>query len=88
MSSTATSIRHATPEDLASIERLLTDADLPTAGVAEILNERPAAFFVAEPIGAPGQLVAVAGLEMCCDDALLRSVAITRSGAATDSEEI
>lgn len=46
------------------------------AGVADILNERPADFFVAEAGGAPGQLVAVAGLEVCCDNALLRSVAV------------
>jgi amino-acid N-acetyltransferase len=76
VSPAAASIRHATRNDRVAIERLLTDADLPTVGVAEILNERPADFFVAESGAVPGQLVAVAGLEACADDALLRSVAV------------
>lgn len=71
----AASIRHATLDDLTEIGRLLTDAGLPMAGVADILNERPADFFVAAA-AATGQLVAVAGLEVCCDNALLRSVAV------------
>ncbi|HWG34854.1 MAG TPA: hypothetical protein VN650_11835 [Gemmatimonadaceae bacterium] len=41
-STAAASIRHATRDDLTEIECLLTDAGLPTAGVSEILNERPA----------------------------------------------
>lgn len=76
VNSRAASIRQATGGDLPAIERLLTEADLPTAGVAEIINERAADFFVAESIAAPGELVAVAGLEVCCNDALLRSVAV------------
>ncbi|MGH7647605.1 MAG: arsenic resistance N-acetyltransferase ArsN2 [Gemmatimonadaceae bacterium] len=69
-------IRHATRDDCAAIERLLTEAGLPTAGVAEILEDRAQDFFVAESSAAPGRVVAVAGLEVCCNDALLRSVAV------------
>ena len=63
-------------DDLPAIERLLTESDLPTAGVAEIVTARPHDFFVAETNDAAKQLVAVAGVEVCCDDALLRSVAV------------
>jgi amino-acid N-acetyltransferase len=70
------SIRHATRDDLPAIERLLTEADLPTAGVAEIVNGLPSDFFVAETKDDAKQLVAVAGVEVCRDDALLRSVAV------------
>lgn len=62
-------IRPATLVDLPSVERLLTENDLPLAGVRESLKD----FVVAE---ADGDLVGVAGLEICCDDALLRSVAV------------
>jgi amino-acid N-acetyltransferase len=68
-------IRPATPGDREAIERLLGDADLPTAGVADILVTRPADFFVV-PDPDSDDLVAVAGLEVCCDNALLRSVAV------------
>jgi amino-acid N-acetyltransferase len=62
-------IRPATPADLPRVEQLLTQNDLPLAGVRESLSD----FVVAE---ANGDLVGVAGLEICCDDALLRSVAV------------
>ena len=62
-------LRAATPGDLASVEALLTDARLPLDGVAHALPD----FVVAEHEGA---LVGVAGLETCCDNALLRSVAV------------
>jgi amino-acid N-acetyltransferase len=62
-------IRAATADDLPRIERLLTESDLPLAGVREALES----FVVAE---ADGDIVGVAGLEVCCDDALLRSVAV------------
>ena len=65
----AATVRPATSADLAAVERLLTDSDLPLVGVKEALGT----FVVAE---ADGQLVGVAGLEICCDDALLRSVAV------------
>ena len=69
-------LRPATTPDLAAIERLLVAADLPTAGVAEILAERPADFIVADEPGARGELAAVAGLELRGNTALLRSVAV------------
>ena len=62
-------VRAATPADLPAVEHLLRASDLPLAGVKECLED----FVVAV---ADGQLVGVAGLEVCCDDALLRSVAV------------
>ncbi|MEX2180365.1 MAG: arsenic resistance N-acetyltransferase ArsN2 [Gemmatimonadaceae bacterium] len=62
-------VRAATPADLPAVEQLLTASDLPLAGVKECLEN----FVVAE---SAGELVGVAGLEICCDDALLRSVAV------------
>jgi amino-acid N-acetyltransferase len=71
-------IRGATPADLPAIEQLLTESGLPTAGLAGIITTRPQDFVVAElPVDGGGQqLVAVGGLEVCCDNALLRSVAV------------
>jgi amino-acid N-acetyltransferase len=66
---TDTTIRPAAPSDLDAIERLLTQSSLPLEGVRESL----AHFVVAE---AGNELVGVAGLEICCDNALLRSVAV------------
>src|SRR5919205_4083073 len=63
------SVRPATDRDLPAIERLLTASSLPLAGVAENLES----FVVAE---SGGELVGVAGLELCCNNALLRSVAV------------
>jgi amino-acid N-acetyltransferase len=75
--STEVGIRNAVPADLPAIERLLTDSDLPTAGVGEIISAHSRDFFVAEAgEGGERQLVGVAGLEVCCDNALLRSVAV------------
>jgi len=65
-----THIRPAGDTDLAAIEELLTQNDLPLDGVREALGT----FVVAE---ADGDVVGVAGLEICCDDALLRSVAVS-----------
>jgi amino-acid N-acetyltransferase len=62
-------LRPALPTDLPGIEQLLTTANLPLAGVAETLP----GFVVAEFDGA---IVGTAALEVCCDDALLRSVAV------------
>ena len=62
-------VRAATTQDLPRVERLLTASQLPLDGVREALGT----FVVAE---AEGDLVGVAGLELCCDDALLRSVAV------------
>jgi amino-acid N-acetyltransferase len=72
-------IRRARAGDLPAIEQLLNDADLPTAGVGEILNANAGDFFVAEADVGEGHeraVVGVAGLEVCCDNALLRSVAV------------
>ena len=66
---TSARIRPATEADLPRVEQLLADSSLPLTGVREALKD----FVVAE---AGGDLVGVAGLEVCCDDALLRSVAV------------
>jgi N-acetylglutamate synthase-like GNAT family acetyltransferase len=63
-------VRNATPSDLPAVERLLTASGLPLDGVRDAL----AGFLVAE---SAGSLVGVAGLEVCCEHALLRSVAVT-----------
>lgn len=63
------SLRPASTKDLPRVEKLLTDSKLPLDGVKESLQD----FVVAE---AGGDIVGVAGLEVCCDDALLRSVAV------------
>lgn len=62
-------IRAATSGDYAAIAGLLTAAQLPLDGVGEALSD----FVVAE---VDDVLVGVAGLEVCGDDALLRSVAV------------
>ena len=62
-------LRTAAPADLAAVERLLTASGLPLDGVAEALET----FVVAE---SGTDVVGVAGLEVCCDNALLRSVAV------------
>lgn len=62
-------VRPATPEDLPRIEQLLTASALPLDGVKESLGD----FVVAE---SGPDIVGVAGLEICRDDALLRSVAV------------
>jgi N-acetylglutamate synthase-like GNAT family acetyltransferase len=63
-------IRPAAPRDLPAVEQLLTASGLPLDGVREALP----AFIVAE---AGADVVGVAGLEVCCDNALLRSVAVS-----------
>jgi len=65
-------LRSASARDLSAVERLLTASSLPLAGVAENLDS----FVVAE---SGGELVGVAGLEVCCNNALLRSVAVEPS---------
>jgi N-acetylglutamate synthase-like GNAT family acetyltransferase len=62
-------VRTATADDYPAIARLLEEAGLPTAGVADAL----AGFVVAEEGGA---LVGVAGLEVHGRDGVLRSVAV------------
>jgi N-acetylglutamate synthase-like GNAT family acetyltransferase len=65
----APQLRSAAPTDLAAVERLLVASGLPLDGVSDALPT----FVVAE---SGGDLVGVAGLEVCCDNALLRSVAV------------
>ena len=69
VSGTAT-VRAATGKDLLAVERLLKENDLPLTGVREALSD----FVVAE---SRGVIVGVAGLEICGNDALLRSVAVS-----------
>lgn len=64
-----TNIRPAAPGDLDAVERLLAESSLPLDGVRDALAD----FVVAE---AGEDIVGVAGLEVCCDNALLRSVAV------------
>jgi N-acetylglutamate synthase-like GNAT family acetyltransferase len=69
MSTNQVTIRPAQADDYPAVAALLTTSGLPLAGVEESLED----FLVAE---AEGGLVGVAGLEVCCDNALLRSVAV------------
>jgi len=62
-------IRAADPADLAAIEGLLTVSGLPLDGVRDALD----GFVVAQ---SGDDIVGVAGLEVCRDNALLRSVAV------------
>ena len=62
-------LRPARATDLRAIEQLLTSSELPLAGVAQTLP----GFIVAE---ADGAIVGTAALEVCGDNALLRSVAV------------
>ena len=62
-------IRAATETDLTAIETLLTESQLPTAGVKESLGT----FLVAE---ANDHLVGVVGMEYCGRFGLLRSTAV------------
>jgi amino-acid N-acetyltransferase len=65
----AVKVRPALPTDLSAVEHLLASSGLPLDGVREALPT----FVVAE---AASGVVGVAGLELCCDNALLRSVAV------------
>jgi N-acetylglutamate synthase-like GNAT family acetyltransferase len=67
--SAGVSIRRATADDVAQVERLLTASGLPLDGVREALPM----FVVADHGDA---IVGVAGLELCGNHALLRSVAV------------
>jgi N-acetylglutamate synthase-like GNAT family acetyltransferase len=62
-------LRAATADDLPAVERLLTESALPLAGVSATITT----FVVAEH---RDDLVGVAGLEVCRDNGLLRSVAV------------
>ena len=73
---TAVSFRTASPADLDAIEGLLASVKLPNAGVAEMMAADPSQFIVATEASQPDAIVAVCGLESCCEFALLRSVAV------------
>jgi amino-acid N-acetyltransferase len=62
-------VRSAAPADLPAVEQLLAASGLPFDGVPEAFDT----FVVAE---AGSEVVGVAGLEVRCDNALLRSVAV------------
>jgi amino-acid N-acetyltransferase len=62
-------VRAAVPADLGAVEALLTASGLPLDGVRDALPT----FVVAE---SGTDVVGVAGLEVCCENALLRSVAV------------
>lgn len=62
-------VRPAAHTDLAAVERLLTASKLPLDGVREALST-----FVVAEVG--NEIVGVAGLERCRENALLRSVAV------------
>ena len=62
-------LRPARDDDLAAVEQLLTASELPLDGVAEAL----CTFIVAE---SDTKIVGVVGLEICCENALLRSAAV------------
>lgn len=68
--------RSATGDDLAAVTALLEQAKLPTAGVAEMFAHDASQFVVAISPENSSEVVAVAGVEVCCDNALLRSVAV------------
>ena len=78
ITSPTASIRAATPADLPAVQRLLADGELPDAGLDALFARHAADFLVAEGTDADGRrsLVGVAGLEVCGQDALLRSVAV------------
>lgn len=65
----AARIRRAIAGDFRAVSSLLEASSLPLDGVPQSLD----GFLVAE---SNGDLVGVAGLESCCDNALLRSVAV------------
>jgi N-acetylglutamate synthase-like GNAT family acetyltransferase len=68
-SAMSANIRPAAAKDYTAVSQLLKDSSLPLDGVPGSLE----GFLVAESDGA---VVGVAGLESCCDNALLRSVAV------------
>jgi amino-acid N-acetyltransferase len=73
MPSPAFTLRAGAPADLPAVRALLADGGLPDAGLDALFADHAGDFVLAE---AGGALVGVAGLEVCRDDALLRSVAV------------
>lgn len=71
---TTPTFRAATVDDAPAILQLLTNAGLPVDGVADLLATDARQFVVAEADAR--DVVAAAGLEVCGNNALLRSVAV------------
>jgi amino-acid N-acetyltransferase len=69
-------LRSARTADLAAIERLLAVAELESTGLAELLARQAGDVIVVDDDARPAELVGVAALEVCGEDALLRSVAV------------
>lgn len=59
--------------DAAAVEALLIGQSLPTTGVAEMFAVDPTQFLLAED---GDEVIAVVGIEVCSEHALLRSVAV------------
>lgn len=68
--------RSATASDVPAVAALLVSSGLPTAGIAELFSHDASQFIVAVSSTNPSEVLAVAGLEVCCNNALLRSVAV------------
>lgn len=65
--------RSATIGDANAVIELLNAANLPTAGVDDMFAHDASQFLIATD---KGDVLAVAGIEVCCNNALLRSVAV------------
>ena len=72
----ASTVRRATAHDLAAVQTLLTQVALPTVGVEAIFAHAPGDFVVATDPSTDDAVIAVGGLEVCGQHALLRSVAV------------
>ena len=68
-STLAARVRAATPADLPAVERLVAASGLPLDGLTDAFPT-----FIVAQVG--DEIVGVAGLEICRDHALLRSVAV------------
>lgn len=73
MNDTSAQFRSANSHDVELVIEFISAAGLPTDGVLEMFAQDPSQFLIATM---SSEIVAVAGLEICCDNALLRSVAV------------
>jgi amino-acid N-acetyltransferase len=69
-------VRPATAPDLAAVQQLLTQVALPTVGVEAIFAHDASDFVVASNPSNDDAVIAVGGLEVCGQHALLRSIAV------------
>lgn len=76
MNSPMYNFRAATAADAPAVLQLLEAAQLPTAGVEEMFARDASQFLVAVESPNGDDVIAVAGLEVCFNNALLRSVAV------------